>query len=197
MVCADVVRVNEYARISRMSRMKLILAGAATAALVSQVSPLRADVVNAGATGFTVRETVQVSAPPAKAFESAVAIGRWWGSDHTYSGSAANMTIDPRPGGCWCEKLTGGGVKHMEVVFADPGKTIRLTGGLGPLQEMGASGAMTWEFKAGNGGTTMTWTYTVSGYAPGGFQQIAPAVDSVLTDQLGRLKKLIDTGKPE
>jgi len=59
-----------------MSRIKLILAGAAIGIFASQGSMLRADVVSAGATGFTVRETVQVSAVPAKAFDSAIAIGR-------------------------------------------------------------------------------------------------------------------------
>ena len=34
----------------------------------------------------------------------------------------------------------GGFVRHMDVVFHQPGKTLRMTGGLGPLQGMGVSG---------------------------------------------------------
>jgi uncharacterized protein YndB with AHSA1/START domain len=149
----------------------------------------RADVVDAGATGFTVKIVRHVAAPPAKVFATAVAVGSWWNAQHTYSGTAANMTIDPKPGGCWCEQLlNGGGVRHMEVVFVDPGKLLRFAGGLGPLQSMAATGALTWEFKAAGDGTDVTWTYAVTGYQPGGFESLAPAVDGVLTSQLTSLK---------
>lgn len=153
----------------------------------------RADVVDAGATGFTVKITRHVAAPPAKVFATAIAIGTWWGSDHTYSGTAANMTIDAKPGGCWCEQLVnGGGVKHMEVVFVDPGKLLRFRGGLGPLQSMAATGAMTWEFEAAADGSDVTWTYAVTGYVPGGFEQMATAVDGVLTSQLMNMKTVVE-----
>jgi hypothetical protein len=36
-----------------------------------------------------------------------------------------------------------GGVRHMQVVYVDPGKTLRMIGGLGPLQSMAATGSMT------------------------------------------------------
>jgi uncharacterized protein YndB with AHSA1/START domain len=134
-----------------------------------------------------------VAAPPAKVFSTAIAVGTWWSADHSYSGVAANITIDPRPGGCWCEKLlNGGGVKHMEVVFVDPGKLLRFTGGLGPMQAMAATGSFTWEFKAAGDGTDLTWTYAVTGYQPGGFQQLAPVVDGVLASQLTNLKTVAE-----
>jgi uncharacterized protein YndB with AHSA1/START domain len=153
----------------------------------------RADVVDAGATGFTVKIMRHVDAPPPKVFATAVAVGTWWAADHTYSGVAANLTIDPKPGGCWCEQLvSGGGVKHMEVVFVDPGKLLRFRGGLGPLQSMAATGALTWEFKAAGDGTDLTWTYAVTGYLPGGFEPLAPAVDGVLTSQLVNLKAVAE-----
>lgn len=149
----------------------------------------RADVVDAGTAGFTVRIVRHVAASPAKVFATAIAVGTWWAADHTYSGVAGNLSIEAKPGGCWCEHLVnGGGVKHMEVVFVDPGKLLRFRGGLGPLQSMAATGAMTWEFKAAADGTDVTWTYAVTGYTPGGFEPLAPAVDGVLTSQLVNLK---------
>jgi uncharacterized protein YndB with AHSA1/START domain len=167
--------------------------GVAVLVLAGASAPLRADVVDAGATGFTVKIVRHVVAPPARVYDTAVAIGTWWGSDHTYSGSAANVSIDPRPGGCWCETLAnGGGVHHMTVAFAAPGSLLRFTGGLGPLQSMAATGALTWEFKAAGDGTDVTWTYAVTGYLPGGFESIAPAVDNVLTGQLMNLKAVAE-----
>jgi hypothetical protein len=54
---------------------------------------------------------------------------------HTFSGDAHNLSIDDKATGCFCEKLaSGGGVRHMEVVCADPGKKLVLSGALGPLQ---------------------------------------------------------------
>jgi len=75
----------------------------------------------------------------------------------------------------------------MDVVYAAPGKALRLVGGLGPLQEMGVSGALTFTLKAESAGVTrVTVSYAVSGFAPQGFADLAPAVDAVLGEQLAR-----------
>ncbi len=176
-----------------MTGVRMGVAGLALAITVGAAPRLRAEVVDVGANGFTIKIVRHVAVPPAKAFATALAIGTWWGSDHTFSGVAGNMTIDPKPGGCWCEQLVnGGGVRHMEVVFVDPAKLLRFAGGLGPLQSMAATGAMTWEFKAAGDGTDLTWTYAVTGYQPGGFEQLAPAVDGVLASQLDNLKRVAE-----
>jgi hypothetical protein len=160
-------------------------------------APATADVVDAAPGGFTVKIVARVAAPAAQAYRAAVErIGSWWGSDHTFSGNAANLSIDATPGGCWCEKLAnGGGVRHLTVVYADPGKLIRFSGGLGPLQDMAVNGAMQWTFKEAAGQTTIEVTYKVGGYAPGGLEPLSKAVDGVLASQVLRLKALID-GSP-
>src|SRR3546814_9802807 len=33
--------------------------------------------------------------------------GRWWNGAHSYSGSAANLRLEPVAGGCFCEALPG------------------------------------------------------------------------------------------
>ncbi|MDR9831226.1 hypothetical protein RCJ22_37175, partial [Vibrio sp. FNV 38] len=63
--------------------------------------------------GFEVVETATAKASPDKVFAAIVRVQDWWNSEHTYSGSAANLSIEPKPGGCFCEKLPGGGVEHL------------------------------------------------------------------------------------
>ena len=77
---------------------------------------------------------------------------------------------------------------HMQVVFVDPGKTIRMTGGLGPLQSMAVNGAMTIMLKQVATGTQCEIIYTVGGYSISGFENIAPLVDRVLGEQCKRFK---------
>lgn len=159
--------------------------------------PASAEVLDVAPGGFTIKVVVTVAAPAAQAYRTAVErVGSWWSSDHTFSGSAANLSIEAAPGGCWCEKLaSGGGVRHMTVVYADPGKMIRFSGGLGPLQTMAVTGAMQWSFDQVGATTTIEVTYKVGGYAPGGLEPLSKAVDGVLTLQMQRLKALID-GNP-
>ena len=107
------------------------------------------------------------------------------------------MTIDGRAAGCFCEKLSGGGsVQHMTVLLVEPGKTLRMSGGLGPLQETPVSGVLTLTFTEASGGTRLDMTYTVGGYAKGGLAGLATVVDQVLAVQVTRLKRLVETGKP-
>jgi hypothetical protein len=150
-------------------------------------------VIGVGPNGFEVRETVHVAAASGKAYAALLQPARWWSSDHTFSGSAANLTLDARAGGCWCETVPeGGSVEHLRVVYVAPGKVLRMRGALGPLQGMGVDGAMTWSAKASAGGTDVTLSYAVGGYAKDGFDALSKGVDQVLAEQLERLKKIID-----
>jgi len=162
-------------------------------------APAHATVVDAAAGGFTVRHVIEVRGQAAPAFRTVVdRVSAWWQADHTFSGNAANLSIDARPGGCFCEFLPGGGgVRHLTVVYADAGKLLRLTGGLGPLQDLAVDGAMTWKFTESGMTTTIEMTYKVGGYAPGGLAALAPVVDMVLGAQVARLKRLIDTGRAD
>lgn len=152
-------------------------------------SPAAAEVTASTDTSFTVTQKMTVAAPAAKVWATLIAPSAWWSSEHTWSGSAANLTLDARPGGCWCEKLPdGGGVEHMRAVFVQPGKMLRLTGGLGPLQSFPASGVMTVTLAPAADGrsTGVTVEYAVAG-APG-LGKIAAPVDGVLGQQVADLK---------
>ena len=167
------------------------------AALAALPFGLTGEVLDLGDNGFTVKQTVTVGGDAAHAYAALVDVGKWWDPAHTWSGDAANLTIDPKAQGCWCEKLPpAGSVRHMTVVFASPGKMLRFEGGLGPLQSMAVAGVMTWTFQPAEKGTTVEVTYVVGGYNPGGFKNLAPGVDGVLHAQLERYRKFTDTGKP-
>lgn len=154
-------------------------------------------VVESSPSSFLIRHEVTVNGPPEKAYATFVDIAAWWNPSHTYSGSAANLTLEARPGGCFCEKLpNGGGVEHMRVVMARPAQTLRMAGGLGPLQASALAGSMTWTFAAVPEGTRVQLTYGVGGYMQGGVDKMAGPVDGVLAEQIGRFKLLVDTGKP-
>jgi hypothetical protein len=153
----------------------------------------RADVQSVGATGFEVKETVHVAAAADKVYAALLQPARWWNPEHTFSGNAANLVLEARAGGCWCENLPeGGSVEHLHVVYVAPGKVLRLRGALGPFQGLGVDGAMTWTVKSGAGGTDLSVSYSVGGYAKDGFDGAAKAADRVLAEQIERLRKLID-----
>jgi uncharacterized protein YndB with AHSA1/START domain len=153
-----------------------------------------AAVMQADANHFILNYTLPIKATPAKAYAAAVDIAHWWGSDHTYSGSSANLHMDARAGGCFCEKLKAGGVEHMRVVLAQPGTMLRLSGGLGPLQSGAVDGTLTFEFKSGKDGNEVVVSYLVSGYFSGGLDKVSGGVDHVLGEQLQHLQHLIDSG---
>ncbi len=166
--------------------------------LVLAAGPASAAIVDAQPNGFKVERTAAIAASPDKVYAALIQPGQWWTSEHTYSGDAHNLTLDPKAGGCWCEALPdGGSAQHMRVVYVDPGKALRVTGGLGPLQALGVAGALTWTIKpASGGGVELTQTYVVGGYAPGGLAALAAPVDGVLGLQLARLKAYVETGRP-
>jgi hypothetical protein len=155
----------------------------------------QAEIADSTPTGFTVRFSASLHASAAEAYQRILRIGDWWSSDHTFSGDAHNLSIEGRAGGCFCEKLPdGGSLRHMAVVFAWPGKLLRLYGGLGPLQGIAVAGPMTFQLKPEQGGTRLELSYSVAGYTPQGVSFWAAPVNEVLGAQFARLRTYIDTG---
>jgi Polyketide cyclase / dehydrase and lipid transport len=161
-------------------------------------APAAAEVVDSTPHGFAVRNVVVIAANPVRVYNTAVEmVGRWWNPAHSHSKNSSNLTLEPRPGGCLCERLPVGGVVHLTTVYAAAPQEIRFTGALGPLQQTGVAGSMIWKLSETDGGTQFEWRYTVGGYMPGGLAAIASAVDGVLMDQLQRLKRFVETGRVE
>lgn len=172
-------------------RKAMIITGLA---LTAAAQSAMADVKVADGNGFLVATTVTIAAPPDLVWNALVAPARWWNAAHSWSQDAANLSLDPVVGGCFCEKLPAekSEVEHLRVIFVSPGKTLRLRGALGPFQTMGVAGALSWDLKPVAGGTEIGQSYAVGGFLPGGGQAFAPQVDAVMRDQLGRLKAFVE-----
>ena len=166
--------------------------------LLAVASPVAAEVVDSAANGFTLKSTFLLKATPADVYQKFVHnIGDWWNPEHTFSGSAHNLSIDDRATGCFCEKLPdNGSVRHLEVVTAAPGKKLVLTGGLGPMQPLAVAGAMTILFSPADGGTKIEMTYAVSGYLANGMNAWAAPADGMLKEQFTRFKNYVEHGDP-
>ncbi len=179
-----------------ISRVKLLSLIAPALLLVQSVA--FAEVTTVGQGGFAVAHSMETQASTAEVYRAIVDnISKWWDGDHSWSGDAANLYFDARLGGCFCERLPdGGGVEHLRIIYLAPEQEIRLLGALGPLQQMGVHGAMTWQMSASDTGTTVTFQYTVSGLPPtGGFEGLAPVVDGVIGSQLQGLISFLKPGK--
>jgi uncharacterized protein YndB with AHSA1/START domain len=149
----------------------------------------RGEIKDATADGFTLENSVEVAADAAAAWKALVEdVGEWWPRDHTWWGESGEMTIQAEAGGCFCERHGQQQARHLEVVFVDPGKLLRMSGGLGPLQGMGIDGVL--EFRLApseSGGTRITLFYRAGGYTPDDLSAFAPVVDQVQALQLGGL----------
>ncbi|MBN7820151.1 SRPBCC family protein [Bowmanella yangjiangensis] len=138
--------------------------------------------------GFVLENRVQVNSTTEKTWQALTQdVSKWWPEDHTWWGKSANLSIEPQAGGCFCEKDGGKQAMHMQVTFVEPGKLLRMSGGLGPLQGMGLYGALDWTLQANEQGTEIILTYKVHGFSPEGFAELAPIVDYVQGLQLAGL----------
>jgi uncharacterized protein YndB with AHSA1/START domain len=157
-----------------------------------------AEVLDSSSAGFTVKSTIPIQASPDAVYRALIRdIGQWWDPAHTYSGDSRNLSIEEKPMGCFCEKLPNqGGVRHMEVVRFAPGKTLVLSGALGPLQTMAVAANMTIQISPAPSGVKLEATYAVTGYAPAGLITLAAVVDEVLNQQFTRLKNYVEHGDP-
>ena len=173
-------------------RLRLILV---SAALSAAPLPAAAEVTASSDRGFVSHNEVLVDVSPAQAWAEMLRPAGWWNGDHSYSGNAANMTIDARVGGCFCEAIPGpagepaGQIEHMRVLYLAPGSTLRMTGGLGPLQSEAVTAVLTMTVKPEGEMTRISWDYVVGGYGRLDLARIAPLVDMVIGEQFERLGK--------
>jgi uncharacterized protein YndB with AHSA1/START domain len=176
----------------------LIRGSAALVLALAVTGPAAAEVKSTTPNGFEVVSIVTIAAPADRVYSALGEVGHWWSPSHTFSRDAANLSIELRAGGCFCERLKdGGSVQHLQVVYAAPGEGLRLRGALGPLQMEGVDGTLAWTLKPAEGGTSVTQSYVVGGYIRGVMEQWAPRVDRVLDEQLQRLKSFVEGKAPK
>ena len=157
-----------------------------------------AAVVRADTTSFVVQHEAEFGATPLEVYRAIVNdVAEWWDPAHTFSGDSSNLWIDAIPDGCFCESFSnGGGAIHLTVIHADPGKMLRMVGGLGPLQAEAVTGTMTWAFEEEGGKTRLTLPYRVAGSIDGDLGSLAEPVDQVLDGQLQRLSTHVASANP-
>lgn len=188
------------------STIAAMLAGMAAFGIVPATgtpasAPASAKIIEQEDDLFVTRDSATVKANPEETWLALVAPSKWWSDSHTWSGDAENIYLSPQGGGCFCELLPKadaaaegiqrGSVQHMVVMQADPGKVLRMRGGLGPLQSEPAEGVLTITLKPVDGGTRILWEYVVGGRTRFETPEIAETVDGVMSLQLARLVKLL------
>ncbi len=158
-------------------------------------SPAFAEVKAASDSGFNSVHIATVNATPEEIWSRLLTPKDYWNKAHSWSGSSAGFYIDAQANGCFCELFqeadangtlkTVGSVEHMRVIFAHPGKVLRMQGALGPLQSEAVMGTLTvaMEPAKDNVGTRVSFSYVVGGYMRYKISEIAPAVDKVLGEQ--------------
>ena len=175
-----------------------LVRGVLLLALSSLPLGAHADVKQSAADGFFITFASPVAATAQKAWAAVVQPQRWWSGEHTWSGSAANLSLKPEAGGCFCEKWKDSSVEHGRVVMALPGKLLRLETALGPLQEFALKGTLNFWIKGGrDGATELNVEYRVNGSSASTLDAFAPQVDAMLGAQVARLVRYIDSGNPD
>ena len=181
-----------------MSIPTRLRASIACIALAAFAGTSVAAVKDQSAAGFTLENEAVVAADADTAWNALVDdVDRWWPKDHTWWGAESKLSIDARAGGCFCEIDGDRQAQHLQVVFTDPGKLLRMTGGLGPLQGMGLQGVLEFRLEPVQGPdgderrdmTRIVLHYRAGGYAPDHIGAFAPVVDGV---QATQLKGLVD-----
>jgi uncharacterized protein YndB with AHSA1/START domain len=169
----------------------------AALACIAILPAARADTSGVSPAGFVVTWRHEVAATPEVAWKAVLQLPRWWDGRHSWSGQAANMSLDAVAGGCWCERWgEGAAVVHGTVVAVHPGRLLRLNAALGPLQEMAVQGVLSFSVGAQDGKTAVRVHYHVAGGADAGLDKVAPPVDRVMGEQARRLVSFIETGNP-
>lgn len=158
--------------------------------------PVAAEVRESSDSGFVVQLGIDVPAPPAETWSTLIAPAKWWNAEHTFSQNSANLSLDARAGGCFCEILPNrespnaaprGSVEHMRVIYLERPRALRMTGALGPLQAGAGTGTLTVILKPHETGTRILWEYGYGGYLRGDVRTMAAMTDQMLADQLLRL----------
>ncbi|AOL95196.1 SRPBCC family protein [Porphyrobacter sp. LM 6] len=184
-----------------MSSARALCVAALAGAALTLAAPAAAEVTRSSDAGFVSRHEVLVEASPKEVWLALISPAQWWTSDHTWSGDAANLTLTPQAGGCFCETIPAvdeperftlqGSVEHMRVIQAYPEQALRMTGALGPLQSEPVVGVLTIAISTVEQGTRIVWEYNVGGSMRYEIPVISKAVDGVMGIQLKALAKTL------
>tara|TARA_X000000950_G_scaffold243510_2_gene298823 strand:+ start:160678 stop:161211 length:534 start_codon:yes stop_codon:yes gene_type:complete len=152
-----------------------------------------AEVVRSADDGFQLRLERTSSASADETYARLLDIASWWQGSHTYSGDAANLSLEgDEVGSVWLEEWDNGNVEHGHVIAAlqqNGNYLIRFEAALGPLQNIGVNAVLTIMVEGNGtpGESRLVFEYFVTGASFQSLSDIAPVVDAVLTTQIDRL----------
>ena len=179
---------------------KLLFRAILGLAALGSMTIAQAEVTNTAGNGFTVQHQTVIAGDAEAVWKAMVAPSRYWNGEHSWTGDAENFYLVPQAGGWFCElirtksgdniKSSEGSVQHMRVIYAHNNKMLRMSGALGPLQSEAVTGTLTMQLEPQGSSTMVRFTYKVGGYMEFPVDQIAPAVDGVIGEQLARLSAL-------
>ena len=175
--------------------MKYKLTGLLALALMSMAAA-KAEITVSAPDGFELKLEKTSLLAPAELYDRVGEISEWWSAPHTYSGAAENLYITKLdPGGVWLEDWSDGRVEHGRVIartINGEEHMLRFEAPLGPLQAMGVKAVLTVTITPDTDETTpeesvVSFQYSVTGASFQQLDQIAPAVDGVLSEQITNL----------
>lgn len=155
--------------------------------LCAIAAPASAEVIAAAPDHYTLRQEGVSPLAPAELWNRLVQPETWWSPAHSWSGDAANLSLEPRAGGLWSEEWEGNSVIHGTVLLAIPGQQLRLDAPFGPLQSMGVSVVWTITIQPEGEGSRVIFDEVANGSDASGLDNIAGAVDGVKTEAMDRL----------
>ncbi|MEM5518621.1 SRPBCC domain-containing protein [Henriciella sp. AS95] len=167
---------------------------AVIAAAAAICLPASAEIVAATSDHYTLRHEAVSSLSPEDMWERLLQPVAWWHPDHTYSGSADHLTLDPEAGGTWTENWGMNSVTHGTVLSIIEGESIRLDAPFGPLQGMAVNVVWTITIEPDGEGTRVIFDEIANGSSASALDQIAPAVDGVKQQAIDRLTMTSEEG---
>ncbi|RIJ23531.1 hypothetical protein D1224_04515 [Henriciella barbarensis] len=151
--------------------------------------PASAEVVMATADHYTLRHEAVSKLSVEEIWERLIQPDTWWHPDHTYSGDAEHLWLNPNAGGPWMESWEGNVVEHGRVLSILENRMLRLDAPFGPLQGLGVQvvWTITLEADVESGNTKIVFDEVANGSSQSDLAQIAPAVDIVKQQAIERL----------
>ena len=146
-----------------------------------------AEIVEASATHYVLRHEATSTLSADALWDRLVDPASWWHPEHTYSGNAANLSLDLKPGGLGSETWEGGAVSHGTVLLVVDGSTLQLNAPFGPLLAAGAHTIWTITVTPSDSGSTVVFDEVSSGPPSAALDKLAAAVDYVKSEAIARL----------
>ncbi len=156
------------------------------------LTPAHAEIMSSSGAHFELKHEAHSTLRPDVLWQRLIQPATWWHPDHTYSGSAANLSLNVTAGGLWREDWNKNSVAHGRVLYVEHGKIIRLEAPFGPLQGLGAYTIWTITITPNGNGSTVRFDEISSAPPTADMAEIAKAVDYVKNEAITRLVQAED-----